>query len=72
MAAQAGYKSFSVANLFYGKLGGLVGERLGLAEKDCHVGVLVEFIKPGTEGNSEWVWVMRPELAKALESLSWV
>ena len=71
MAKQAGYESYGVANLLYGRLGRLVGEKLGLKEENCHVGVLVEFIKPNTEGNSEWIWVMRPELGKALEALSW-
>jgi len=71
MAAGVGYAGFGAANLHYGRLGRLVGKKLGLPDEDCHIGVLVEFIRPNAEGNSEWIWVMRPELAKALESLGW-
>lgn len=72
MAEKVGFASFSASNLQYGRLGRLVGEALGLAEEDCHVGVLVEFIRPKTEGNTEWVWVMRSQLAEALRSIGWV
>ena len=72
MAERIGYAGFGAANLHYGRLGRLVGKKLGLPQEDCHIGVLVEFIRPNTEGNSEWVWIMRPEVAKALEALGWI
>jgi len=72
MAERAGYGSYAAANLHYGRLGRLVGEQLRFKEENCHIGVLVEFIRPDTEGNSEWIWVMRPGLAKALETLRWL
>ncbi|MEN9572491.1 MAG: hypothetical protein RL514_346 [Verrucomicrobiota bacterium] len=72
LAAKVGYASFGAANLHYGKLGVMIGKQLGLSEQDVHVGVLVLFIRPNTEGNKEWIWQMRPELAVALERLKWV
>jgi hypothetical protein len=71
LASKVGYASFGAANLHYGKLGVLIGKHLGLSEQDQHVGVLVLFIRPNTEGNKEWVWQMRPELVEALERLKW-
>lgn len=72
LASKIGYANFGGANLHYGKLGVLIGQELGLPEQDLHVGVLVLFIRPNTEGNKEWVWQMRPELAEALERLKLV
>lgn len=68
LSKAVGYESTtSSANLHYGKLGGLVGERLGWLPK-TKVNVLATFEKPGRE----WHWIMRPEVAKALEQLGWV
>ena len=64
-----GYPKHHAANLHYGKLGRLIGERLAwepLPEQT--VFVLVTFDKPGRE----WYWVMRPPVAEALERLGWV
>ena len=36
------------------------------------VGVLVEFVDPGHAANEHWLWVMRPNVAQALEDLGWV
>ena len=72
LASKVGYAGFGAANLHYGKLGVLIGKELGLPEEDLHVGVLVHFIRPHSEGNKEWIWQMRPELAQALEQLKWV
>jgi hypothetical protein len=57
------------ANLHYGKLGRLVGERLGWRPLPKHtVNVLVSFKKLARE----WHWIMRPAVAKALEQLGWI
>lgn len=64
MSKAMGYKNFNASNLHYGKLGRLVGEIIGWAPKTI-LNVLVEFEKPG----SEWLWIMRPEVAKAIEKL---
>ncbi len=72
MAEKIGYAGYAAANLHYGRLGRLLGKKLGLPEEDCHIGVLVDFVRPNTEGNSEWIWILHPELAKALEDLGWI
>lgn len=59
-----GYRNYRGANLHYGKLGGLVGRRLGWRPK-MQLKVLVSFEKPG----NEWHWIMRPQVARALEEL---
>jgi 5-methylcytosine-specific restriction enzyme A len=75
--ARAGvYESYAVANLQYGKLGhmlsdaldGLISERKDGAPNWTFV--LGEVTR--TSGDGKWVWVMRPEVAKALEQLGWL
>lgn len=69
MAKALGYTTYAAANLHYGKLGRLVGEQIGwkpLPEQS--VFVLITFEKPG----SEWHWIMRPAVVRALEQLGWV
>jgi len=73
LARAVGYKNYSAANLHYGTLASLLrselewstGEFLGLK-------LLVEFVMPGERDNAEILWVMRPQLAEALEGLGWV
>ena len=68
MARSAGYDHYSVANSQYGRLGRLVGERLEYNPVQEKVGTLVTFDKR----QGEWHWLMRPEVAQALEQLGWV
>ncbi|NTV46454.1 MAG: HNH endonuclease [Chlorobiales bacterium] len=69
MAKIMGYSSFSSANLHYGKLGRAVGKALGWHPlPTTFVFVIAEFEKP----QREWLWIMRPEVAIALEQLGWV
>lgn len=69
MSKALGYPKYTAANLHYGKLGRLVGERLAWQPlPDQTVFVLVTFEKPGRE----WHWIMRPAVVEALEQLRWV
>lgn len=68
LAELVGYKSYSVANLQYGRLARLVGEQLDYDPEPERLGTLVRFEKR----NGEWHWLMRPEVAQALERLGWV
>lgn len=70
MAEKVGYTSVIRVNGEYGRLAKMLRKALGLAKEDGEVklGVLVEFIRP----NDQWIWIMRPELAEALQSLGWV
>ena len=72
LAEAVGYENWRAVNLQYG----LLGERLRVA-LDYHVEgqashVIASFAPPDAEGNAEWLWVMHPELAQALEELGWV
>lgn len=73
MAKAMGYHNYNAANLHYGKLGRLVGHALGWnptteeAQNADAVFILADFKKPG----KYWLWIMRSELARAMESLGW-
>lgn len=69
MSKALDYPSYKVANLHYGKLGRLVGKQLGWKPlPEQAIFVLVTFEKPG----HEWHWIMRPEVATAMEQIGWV
>jgi hypothetical protein len=70
LAKAAGYKSYRGVNLWYGKLAKAVGSEL--RRKSSSLGLLVEFAKPKSLTNTEWVLVMRPEFGKALKSAGWL
>ncbi len=68
MARAVGRKHYSFANLQYGQLGRLVGEQLDYNPMQERLGTLVTFDKR----HGEWHWLMRLEVAQALELLGWV
>ncbi|HUY33445.1 MAG TPA: HNH endonuclease [Pirellulales bacterium] len=68
MARAIGYNHYSIANSQYGRLGRLVGNELAYNPTHERLGTLVTFEK--REG--QWHWLMRAEVAKALELLGWV
>lgn len=68
MAKAMGYDHYTAANLHYGTLGGMVGKKLGWNPLPQYkVNVLVDFDKP----DAEWTWIMKPEVAEAIELLNW-
>ncbi len=62
------YASYSIVNAQYGRLARLVGEQLKYKPNQVFLGTLVEFHKR----RKEWHWLMRREVAEALERLGWV
>jgi putative restriction endonuclease len=69
MAHAMHYENWNGANLQYGKLAKLVGGALGWRPlPNIGLEVLATFEKP----EHEWLWIMRAEIAKALEQLGWV
>ena len=68
MAHAVGHEHYSFANSQYGRLGRLVGEQLDYNPMQERLGTLVTFDKR----QGEWNWLMRPEVAQALEQLGWV
>jgi len=71
LAGKVGYASFGAVNLQYGTLARKICDILGL-RLQYHVSVVAEFVTPKTGWDREVLWVMRPELARALEELGWV
>jgi putative restriction endonuclease len=67
MARALGFKTFGGANLQYGNLAKRVGEKLGF-EPETSLFVLATFDWPA----GECEWIMRQQVAEALETLGWV
>jgi 5-methylcytosine-specific restriction protein A len=70
VAKAVGFKSYRAASLHYGKLAGLVGERLGWhpgKEGKVNLNVLAKF----SHKRGQWHWIMRKELAQAIKGLGW-
>lgn len=70
LALLVGYNSHSAGNSQYGALGSMVAQELGLGK--LGVITLVLMIAPDNYSTKEWLWVMRENVAKALEQLGWV
>lgn len=65
MAKSLGYAHYSIANAHYGRLGRIVGDQLAYNPMKERLGTLVTFQKR----DDEWHWIMRPQVAEALEML---
>jgi predicted HNH restriction endonuclease len=72
LAAAVELAKFNAANLHYGVLGGHLWSALGRQPDSDNVRILVLLIRPGERENEEWLWVMRPQVAQALQQLGWV
>lgn len=68
LALAMGYSGYQPVNSQYGTLADFVRERLNFRPTGVKLGVFVEFRHIA----GEWHWIMRPELAAALEELRWV
>ena len=68
LARLVGYSSPSTVNAQYGRFGRLIGKQLEYNPEPERLGTLVHFDKR----KGEWHWIMRPEVAQALEALGWV
>lgn len=68
LASELGYGHYAFANRLYGALSRLMGEKLGYRPDPVYMGTMVLFEKR----SGKWHWIMRPEVAEALEALGWV
>jgi hypothetical protein len=59
------------ANIHYGQLGQMLGAALGLDEYHA-IAWLVLFVPPAKHRNTQLLWIMRENVALALEELGWV
>jgi len=73
LANEAGFDGYEGANLQYGRLGSELLKELHieLEEGAAKCGILVEFVNPKFAANQDWLWVMRPNVAQALEEIGW-
>jgi hypothetical protein len=70
MAIAAGYTGFIAANGQYGRLGSMISNALGLGS--LGVITIALMVPPYGKIIREWLWVMRFNVAEALEQLGWV
>lgn len=68
LAQAMGYSHHTTANMMYGRLARLVGEKLGYNPEPEKLGTLVTFEKR----KGEWHWILRSEVSQALEALGWI
>jgi 5-methylcytosine-specific restriction protein A len=72
LAEAMGYASFGGANLQYGRLAAKLCRQLD-ANPEFKSQILCTFVAPFEDkDNVHWLWIMRPEVAEALEKLQWV
>ncbi|HWG45671.1 MAG TPA: hypothetical protein VN688_23115 [Gemmataceae bacterium] len=72
LAKAVGYQDYRGVNAQYGRLGTILREALNYEEGGQESYIIASFIPPGVNDNIDWLWVMHPELAEALEQLGWV
>ena len=70
LAIKAEYNGAGGAKLQYGKLGSMVSNALGLGS--LGVITIALMTPPDKFAVKEWLWVMRANVAEALEKLEWV
>lgn len=70
IAQLGGYSDYETANAQYGRLGSLVADAMGIGFRG--VSMLVLMVPAGEVTNDEWLWVLRANVAAALEELGWV
>jgi 5-methylcytosine-specific restriction protein A len=71
LAERVGYPSYSAVNLQYGLLAKRACNALGLQLR-FHIQALIIYIYPDTNQGESPKWVMRPQVAQALQELGWV
>jgi hypothetical protein len=71
LAEQVGFESYAAVNLQYGALAGQIADQLAIEVGDVVLGILVDFVDPGQVANEHYLWVMRPNVAQAIEDLGW-
>ncbi len=72
LAEAVGFENYNAVNLQYGLLARQVADQLGIDLNESVVaGVLVDFVDPGFAANEHFLWVLRPDVAQALEDLGW-
>ena len=72
LAETVGFENYKAVNLQYGLLAQELSRALNIDLSDfVAVGILVEFVHPGSAANEQFLWVLRPNVVRALEDLGW-
>ena len=72
LADAVGFENYNAVNLQYGLLAQEILRALNVDLGDfVAVGILVEFVYPGSVTNEHYLWVLRPNVVQALEDLGW-
>jgi putative restriction endonuclease len=69
LARLRGYKSFSKANLSYGRTAHIICDALNIAKPASDQ--WWEALAEGRRYNGKWIWTMRPNLVEAIRQLGW-
>lgn len=72
LARDSGYANYNAANLQYGLLAFRMAEFLEVEVPPTRLSLLCEFIRPNAQSNREWLIIMRPNFARALELAEFV
>lgn len=70
LAKQLGYRNHGGVNLCYGKLAARIAASMGAPR--ARLSLLVDFAKPRTLTNKEWILIMKPEFVDALKRTAWI
>jgi len=72
LAEAVGFDNYNAVNLQYGLLGAEVARELNIDLGEfVAVGIMVEFVEPAYAANEHFLWVLRQNVAQALEDLGW-
>jgi hypothetical protein len=71
LAEATGIAEWEVVNAQYGRLGAMLRDALDFRAEGQQSYAIASFLPPGVRGNTEWLWIMHPELAEALSSQGW-
>jgi len=71
LARSVGFSDYAAANLHYGYLGSMLARAMG-KKGTLKTYALMLPVDPGEATNTERLWVMRENVARALEELGWV
>lgn len=67
------FPNYNTVNLHYGNLARELGNALHIPPRDAvQVGVFVDFVPPDYASNTEYLWVLKQNVAEAIEQLNWV
>lgn len=70
LGKKVGYKDYRGVNGAYGSLAGALAPLVDVPES--RIGLIADFIKPGSATNKEWILVLRPPFVEALQRAGWL